>query len=74
MYYKGNGAPVDYAQAREWYLKAAEQGSPNAQFALAEMCYQGEGGPVDKIQAKEWYSKSAQQGHDEAKERLKSLF
>ena len=26
LYFKGEGVPQDYVQAREWWLKAAEQG------------------------------------------------
>ncbi|MBW2740392.1 MAG: sel1 repeat family protein [Deltaproteobacteria bacterium] len=42
-YFEGKGVPQDYAEAAEWYQKAAEIGNPNAQYKLGRM-YQGYGG------------------------------
>ena len=53
-YYDGSGVPKDYTKAREWFLKAASQGEPDAQAALGAMYYQGEGGTKDYFQAKKW--------------------
>ena len=36
-YYNGYGVPQDYAQAVQWYRKAAEQGNAAAQEALRQM-------------------------------------
>jgi hypothetical protein len=37
MHAKGEGMPSNYPAAYHWYKKAAEQGDPEAQFALAEL-------------------------------------
>lgn len=49
----------DYTRAREWFLKAAEQGEAMAQGMLGAMSYLSEGGPKDLIQARKWYLASA---------------
>src|SRR5208282_4156237 len=46
------GAAQDYAQAVEWYQKAAEQSHPLAQFNLGIMYAAGQGVPRDE--AKSW--------------------
>ena len=43
MYYNGKGVRKDYAQAVQWYRKAAEQGNAKAQFNLGLMYYNGQG-------------------------------
>ena len=44
-YYDGNceGISQDYAKAREWYEKAAEQGNAQAQLNLGAMSFKGQG-------------------------------
>ena len=46
--FAGEGAAQDYAQAAHWYLKAAEQSHPLAQFNLGIMYAAGQGVPRDK--------------------------
>ncbi|MDS4057067.1 MAG: tetratricopeptide repeat protein [Candidatus Contendobacter sp.] len=43
MYAKGEGVKQDYAQARQWYQKAADQGHADAQFNLGTMYANGQG-------------------------------
>ena len=63
----------DFAQAVQWYRKAAEQGHVLAQDDLA-FCYgNGVGTKQDLAQAVEWYRKAAQQGSEGAKLRLNDL-
>ena len=37
MYYKGEGVPLNYEKAREYYEEAAEKGDPNAFYNLANI-------------------------------------
>jgi TPR repeat protein len=58
----GKGADQDYAQAAEWYRKAAEQSHPLAQFNLGVMYAHGQGVARDDAQSADWFDKAAQQG------------
>jgi TPR repeat protein len=51
--------PQDYAQALEWYLKAAEQNHRLAQFNLGQMYAQGQGVPQDENLAVNWMRRAA---------------
>ncbi|HEY9789737.1 MAG TPA: serine/threonine-protein kinase [Candidatus Obscuribacterales bacterium] len=56
----------DLPQAVEWLTKSAQQGFPNAQFALGQ-CYEtGTGAAVNMAQAIIWYQEASRQGHPEA--------
>ena len=63
IYDYGNGGVEQNQEiAVRWYLRAAEQGYPGAQFNLGN-CYQlGEGVKEDKEQAVYWYRQAAIQG------------
>jgi len=58
----GEGAALDYAQAAEWYRKAAEQNHFLAQFNLGMMYAHGQGVARDAVQSRMWLGKAAQQG------------
>jgi TPR repeat protein len=58
----GKGADQDYAQAAEWYRKAAAQSHPLAQFNLGVMYAHGQGVTRDDAQSADWFDKAAQQG------------
>ncbi|MFZ0826254.1 MAG: tetratricopeptide repeat protein [Verrucomicrobiia bacterium] len=61
--FAGSGGTVpDYAQAAEWYRKAAEQNHSLAQFNLGMMYAHGQGVRRDAAQSRAWYGKAAQQG------------
>ena len=49
-------------KAKNWYLKAAEQGDASAQYNLGLMYDTGKGVAQD-CQRREWYLKAAEQGH-----------
>ena len=51
----------DYAKAREWFRKAAEQGNAGAQRALGSMYLDGEGGRLDDDAARAWLRRAAMQ-------------
>ena len=68
LYYKGDGVKKDYKKADLWFTKAAEQGSVNAQYWLAEMYRKKEGecfSNCDYLAAK-WHRKAAEQGDTNA--------
>ncbi len=52
----------DYAQAAQWYGKAAEQGNAYAQNQLGNLYHQGLGVAKDEVQAAQWFRKAADQG------------
>lgn len=50
-YQYGLGAPKDYAQAVQWYQKAAEQGEAEAQVRLGLLYFNGTGVTKNKVEA-----------------------
>ena len=62
MYEEGQGVRQDYAQAEQWYRKAAEQGNAGAQFNLGLMYAKGEGVRQNYKIAKEWFGKACDNG------------
>jgi len=63
MYASGRGVAIDYAQAMQWYQKAAEQGSAEAQYNLAAMFMDGRGVMRDRQKACILLRASAEQGY-----------
>jgi TPR repeat protein len=62
MYEFGNdrlGLAQDYAEAFNWYLRAADQGDANAQLHLGTMYEQGHGVPQDFVLAHMRYNLAA---------------
>jgi TPR repeat protein len=59
MHDKGRGTPQDYAQAAQWYLKAADQAYAEAQENLALLYAKGLGTRPDLVQAHKWYALAA---------------
>ena len=51
--------PQDYAEALNWFRKAAERGQANAQFSLGIMYKNGEDVPQDYMQAQMWVNLAA---------------
>lgn len=69
-YYYGEGVTQDYAEAVQWYRKAAELGHAEAQWELG-CCYaNGEGVAKNHAEAAKWFRKAAEQGHTEAQYEL----
>jgi uncharacterized protein len=56
------GSKSDYAEAAQWYLKAAEQNHIEAQFNLGIMYWKGEGVARDKTLSRMWMGRAAQLG------------
>jgi hypothetical protein len=58
----GEGVVQDYAQAAEWYHKAADQNHSLAQFNLGMMYANGQGVIRDDAQSLMWFGRAARQG------------
>jgi TPR repeat protein len=58
----GKGVVQDYAQAAEWYHKAAGQCHSLAQFNLGMMYAHGQGVTRDAAQSEMWFGRAAQLG------------
>jgi TPR repeat protein len=46
-YHYGDAGPANFAEARQWYGRAARQGLPDAMLGLAVMDARGQGSPVN---------------------------
>jgi TPR repeat protein len=57
----------------KWYLMAAQQGRPEAEFKVGYLYEQGLGVAQNKPSAIAWYQKSSQQGYPDARDALKAL-
>jgi hypothetical protein len=63
MYFMGEGAPQDYANALHWFLKAAEEGVPAAFSAVGAFFMDGlDPLPRDPSQAARWFLVAAESG------------
>ena len=65
----GRACPQDFAAARSWYRKAAEQGLVKAQLNLGVMYANGRGAPQDYVQAHMVEPRSAEGDADATKNR-----
>ena len=70
-YEKGRGVSQDYAEAAQWYRKAAEKDDRRAQFKLGHFYENGLGVARDMNTAIEWYKKAARLGYEDAINLLK---
>lgn len=73
--YQGHGVQQDYAQAGwAWTLKAAAQGSVEAQVSLGTLYAMGQSVQQDYAQAAAWYRRAAEQGDARAQLHLGQLY
>jgi hypothetical protein len=63
MYEGGHCPPSHQPEAMRWFQLAANQGHPDALFAVGLMYESGHGVPVDNAEAIRWYSRAAAAGH-----------
>jgi len=70
---KGELGAADYAQARQWYEKAAALSHPDALMALADMGLNAQGG-LSKTDAAGFLSRAADRGRTEAMLVLSDLY
>ena len=73
LYEKGLGVAPDYAQARQWFQKAAEAGNYHATEHLGYLYEHGLGVAQDYAQARQWYQKAADAGNARARQALARL-
>ena len=66
LYFHGQGIEQDYAQALEWYRKAADLGETDSMINIGGMYLYGQGVEQDYTQALEWYEKAADLGKENA--------
>lgn len=62
MFHDGDGVEQDFAQALQWYKKAANGGNRQAMFNLGMMYKNGEGIPADLSATKVWFVRSSDAG------------
>jgi hypothetical protein len=66
LFYYGHGVAQDFAQAADWYKRAAERGHPSAQNNLSIMYALGQGVERDFVEALKWAGLAAGQGFDKS--------
>lgn len=67
------GLKKDMEQAVQWYVKAADQGMPTAQFALGKLLMEGKGVMQDDAAALQWLSLAHVNGSKRAEDYIKHL-
>lgn len=71
LHEQGQGSrKKDLTRAHQWFLKAAEQGHPQAQYKVAAAYHFGLGVAANPQLALTWYRRAAAQGVDEAQHNL----
>jgi TPR repeat protein len=74
-YFEGEDVEKDYAQAVEWFRKAAESGCAESAYQLGWMCDYGCGLKEDTSEAAKWYDKSLALGiEDPFKIKLNAIY
>ncbi len=61
LYHDGQGVPVNYERAKQWFRKAAEQGHAGAQVNLGTLYFLGLGVSESDQEALFWFRKAATQ-------------
>jgi TPR repeat protein len=69
-FFFGCGVAQSYAQAAQYFLKAAQRGHAEAQRNLAIMFKNGQGVAQNDAEAVRWLRKAADQGHTIAQRNL----
>jgi TPR repeat protein len=67
------GLKKDMAAAIQWYVKAADQGMPTAQFALGKLLMEGKAVMQDDAAALQWLSLAHVNGSKRAEDYIKHL-
>jgi hypothetical protein len=63
QYYYGDGARQDYAEAVQWYLRAAKFDHAESLYSLGYMYAEGQGVAQDYVEAADWHRRAAEQDH-----------
>ncbi len=64
------GIPCDYAMAHRWFLEAAKEADPVAEYYLGRIYNEGRGVSKDASKAIRWFQMSAEHGDRDAKHLL----
>lgn len=72
-YERGEGVPVDKAEAVKWYRTTAERGHMAGQSIYAMRLMTGSGTKRDLVESYAWLSLAAAQGHKTSIEKLPTL-
>jgi hypothetical protein len=72
-YEHGRGVPQDYAEAAQWYRRAAEHGIAPSLCSLGIFCRDGLGVAKDIQEAEKWLKAAAEKGYEKAKSALAEL-
>jgi hypothetical protein len=70
QYYYGQGVPLNYEEAAQWYIKASELGHVEAQTALGSMYRDGMGVRQDNAEAVRLFRLAAEKGNADAQGNL----
>ncbi len=70
----GRGTRQSYAEAAQWFQRAAEQGHGGAQYWLGNLYLRGMGVPRDKNRMVQWWRKAAIQGNISAQYALGAAY
>lgn len=73
LYANGDGVPVDYGKAKEWFAKAAALNLPEAQYALAKLYLYGDGVAPSREEAIRLLRLAASRGDEDAAHALQDL-
>lgn len=63
-----------FEEAADLWIKAANKGLAEAQYALGLLYEEGRGVGKSEDEALKWYNKAAEQGHEEAQKNFNNLF
>jgi len=74
LYENGLGVKQDFAEAAEWYRRAADQGGPESQNNPGVLCTTGQGVPQDYMEAVRLYGLAATQDDLEATTNLAFMY
>ena len=74
LYEKGIGVTRDFARAKDWYQKAANQGHSHAMHNLAVLIAEGSDGKPDYATAAIWFRKAAELGIRDSQYNLAILY
>lgn len=77
IYFSGEMIPKDMTEGAKWYLRAADQGHPGAQYEIGNCYAFGEGVTENAYEAFFWYSLAAANGETDAEQArglLSSMF
>ncbi len=72
-YYNGEGVSQNYAEAIQWYWKAADLGNAKAQLNIGLMYANGKGVAQNLTEALRWFRKAADQGNADAELNIRSM-